>query len=251
MHMMEENGKNAAHVDTSIIYHPDSYVRADELGTLIPRYQPTFRFGAHINDHHRFLSQAVNPQTGLLLLTAPGLMDHGSGAPIVGWLRLEDAQKLYELGFYCNGDILELGSYEGLSTCILAQAIADSGRTGLVTTVDLSYRQPVQDNALACGLSSRIVVALADASVAIRAFSPKRFEFIFVDHSHEYEHVKAVCLLLPYIAAPGAFVLFHDYNDPRNGKEPNYGVYQAVVENLPEQFRFCGVYGCTGLYRLE
>ena len=234
-----------------VICHPETYLRAEELGTAIPPYKTTFPMVGLINDHHRFLAQAKNPQTGLVLLTAPGLMDHTSGLPINGWLRLEDALKLYELGFHSDGDILELGSYEGLSTCILAQAMTDSGRDGMVSTVDLSYREQVAANARACGLGSRVVVTIADACAAIKALSPKRYDFIFVDHSHAYDHVQAVCLLLANIAAPGGFVLFHDYNDPRNGKEADYGVYQAVVDNLPKQFHFCGVYGCTGLYRAE
>jgi predicted O-methyltransferase YrrM len=249
--MTEESTRHLVGSDKNVTYHPETYVEADELGKVIPPYRPTFGFGDHVNEHHRFLAHAMNPQTGILLLTAPGLMDHAQGEPIIGWLRLEDAQKLYELGFYCSGDILELGSYEGLSTCILAQAIADSGNTGVVTTVDLTYRPGVKSNARACGLASRIEVITADACAAIQTLHPKRYEFIFVDHSHEYEHVKDVCLALPELVTPGAFVLFHDYNDERNGNEPNYGVYQAVIEHLPKQFRFCGVYGCTGLYRAD
>jgi hypothetical protein len=234
-----------------VTFHPETYLTSDELGTLIPPYKPTFPSADYINSHHKFLSKAIDPKTGLLLLTAPGLMDDADGVPINGWLRVEDALKLYELGFHCDGNILELGSYEALSTCILAQAMSDSGRAGAVCTVDLSYRPAVADNVRVCGLASRVQIMTADAAVAIGNLSPARFGFIFVDHSHAYDHVKAVCRLLPDIAAPGAFVLFHDYNDARNGKEPDYGVYQAVSDSLPLGFQFCGVYGCTGLYRAE
>jgi hypothetical protein len=232
-----------------LTYHPETYLLADQLGTVIPAFQPNFPFSEYINDHHRFLSHSQDPQTGLLLLTAPGLMEHRDGVPINGWLRIEDALKLYELGFCCDGNILELGSYEGLSTCILAQALIDSGRAGTVSTVDLTYRHRVADNARECGVGSRVKIITADAAAAVRSFSAQRFGFIFVDHSHTYQDVKAICPLLREVASEGAFVLFHDYNDPRNGKDGNYGVYQAVVENLPAEFQFCGVYGCAGLYR--
>jgi len=234
-----------------LTYHPDTYLEPDSVGKPIPSYKPTFPFTGYVNDHHRFLSEARNPETGLLLLTAPGLLEHGAGAPINGWLRVEDALKLYELAYYSEGSILELGSYEGLSTCILAQAITDSGRPGSISTVDITYRQAVADNAAACGLASRIDIITADAVAAVRSLSARRFSFIFVDHSHAYKDVKAVCPLLRNIASPGAFVLFHDYYDARNGKDGDYGVFQAVTENLPNQFQFCGVYGCTGLYRAD
>jgi hypothetical protein len=236
---------------TRATYHPESSLRADELGIVIPPYKPTFPGPDYINNHHRFLSTALNLETDRVYLTAPGLLEHSWGQPINGWLRQEDALKLYELGFYVEGNILELGTYEGLSTCILAQAIADSGRAGTLSTVDLSYRQAVADNLQICGVDSRVKIITADAAVAMKNLPPQGFNFIFVDHSHSYDDVKEACLLLPEVAAPGAFVLFHDYNDARNGEEPDYGVYQAVNENLPSQFRFCGVYGCTGLYRAD
>ena len=238
-------------MDRVIHYHPETYLTQAQLGTLIPSYKPTLFDAGYIDDHHRFLAHAVNRGNGLIHLTAPGLMDHAGGTPINGWLRPEDALKLYELGYYSSGDILELGSYEGLSTCILAQAMIDAGRPGTVITVDLSYREPVAENARLCGLNSRINIVTADAAEAIKSLHPKRFEFIFVDHSHTYEHVRAACLLLSTIAAPDGFVLFHDYNDSRNGEEPDYDVYGAVVDSMPKGFRFCGIYGCTGLYQAQ
>ena len=42
-----------------------------------------------------------------------------------------------------------------------------------------------------------------------------RFGFVFIDHSHAYQHVE-VCEMLADITLPGGFCLFHDYNDPRN-----------------------------------
>ena len=242
-------GRLVSQIDTRINFHPESVPRAEQLGVVIPCYRPTFAFDGYINRRHHFLAQAQNPNTGLTLLTAPGPLDHAEGRPINGWLRVEDALKLYELAYYCSGDILELGSYEGLSTCILAEAMRDSGRDGSLFTVDLSYRQQLVDNARICGLDRRINIITADAPAAIKSLSPKRFEFIFVDHSYTYDDVKSVCLLLREITVSSGFVLFHDYNDARNGKEPHYGVYQAVIDHLPKQFRLCGVYGCTGLYR--
>lgn len=41
---------------------------------------------------------------------------------ITGFLRREDAAKLYELAYFASGDILEIGTYLGLSASILAEA---------------------------------------------------------------------------------------------------------------------------------
>ena len=71
-------------------------------------YQRTFDFpGDYINAaHHRF---ATCQQDG-------GLIDVG----IEGWLLPDDALKLYEMVYFADGDILELGTYKGLSTSIMA-----------------------------------------------------------------------------------------------------------------------------------
>ena len=54
------------------------------------------------------------------------------------------------------------------------------------------------------------------------------------------------------LVAAGGFVLFHDYNDPRHGADPEHGVYQAVADAMPAgRFEFCGVYGCSCLYRVK
>jgi hypothetical protein len=79
-----------------------------------------------------------------------------------------------------------------------------------------------------------------------------RFGFVFVDHSHEYGPVRDVCEVLDRIVGPRAFVLFHDFNDPRNNDSanPDYGVSQAVFDALPAaRFEFYGMFGCTALYR--
>ncbi|MCL4190227.1 MAG: hypothetical protein KJZ87_00670 [Thermoguttaceae bacterium] len=65
------------------------------------------------------------------------LRDRG-GRIIPGWLRREDALKLYELAFFAPADILELGSFHGLSTSILAQAAAHSPFPKRACSIDLN-----------------------------------------------------------------------------------------------------------------
>jgi hypothetical protein len=236
---------------TSICCHPDTRLTLDQLGTVYPEYAPTFANRDHfISAHHRFLSAAINPSTGGLFLTAPGLLDNSNGQEIHGWLRIPDALKLYEMAYYSPGDILELGTYEALSTCIMAEAIRDAGGSRSLITVDIEKRSQALTNARLCGLDKLIDFQIDDAIRAIGKLGSRSFGFVFVDHSHTYYHVKMVCDLLPVILAPSGFVLFHDYNDPRNGRDPDYGVYQAVADGLPSNaFRSCGTYGCTALYQ--
>jgi predicted O-methyltransferase YrrM len=41
---------------------------------------------------------------------------------VPGWLRPEDALKLYELAYYATGPILEIGTYRGKSGTLMAIA---------------------------------------------------------------------------------------------------------------------------------
>ena len=208
-------------------------------------YKKTYDFpGEFIDGYHQWLSRC------------PKHPYHMIDIGIEGWLFPADALKLYEMAYFA-GDILEIGTYRGLSTTVMANAIFNSARPRHIITCDLD---PV------CVAESRIGFRIRNVpDRELHHFFPfegtefvkhlgaheRRFSFVFVDHSHNYEHVLGVCQNLPSVVESGAFVLFHDYNDPRNLTHiENYGVYQGVHDGLDKKmFDFFGVFGCTGLFR--
>ncbi len=106
----------------------------------------------------------------------------------------------------------------------------------------------------AVGLHRNVEILCSEAGQAVKRMAENRLRFglVFVDHSHSYTPVYEVCKLLPMILNPDGFCLFHDFNDRRNEDphHPDYGVYRAVIDGLdPNLCEFCGIYGCTGLYR--
>jgi predicted O-methyltransferase YrrM len=229
--------------------HEDSFLTLEE--TAVDRrfdtpYRKTYDFpGDYIDADHRRLAECA---------TEHGMIALG----IEGWLLPADALKLYELAYFCGGDILELGAYRGLSTTLLAQASVNAGHRNAISSIDNSAEAVVGSRATMKGRpgEDRVTFMQMDGDGAINRFAKarKRFAFAFVDHSHRYEHVQSACALLPTVLAPGAFVLFHDYNDYRNPilEAEEYGVYQGVRDGLDkDRFEFWGVYGCTGLYRFK
>jgi hypothetical protein len=234
--------------------HPETFLPADKLGSVYPSYHPTFdRTDRLMETRHAWIRNAVSTKTGLLSLTAPGLLDNSSGDEIAGFLRIDDALKLYEIAYCSSGDVLELGTYCGLSTCLTAQAIIDSGRRTRLTTIDIEHRAEAEANMRACAVQNQVDYIIFEGTAAISKLGAegRRFGFAFIDHAHDYEPVRSACALLENVLQPGSFVLFHDWNDPRNGVEPQYDVYRAVKDGLPGTFDFYGVYGCTALYRLN
>jgi predicted O-methyltransferase YrrM len=178
-----------------------------------------------------------------------------SKGDITGYLRAADALKLYELAYFVQGPILELGTFHGLSASIIAAALKNSASGMPFTSVDLSESCSVlaQQNLEARGLARYATfVASEGSSYLDSAIAQQRaFDFIFVDHSHSYQHVREACTRLGQVSAPGAYILFHDFNDPRNADDArdDYGVFDAVVDEFRSgPLEFCGIYGCAALY---
>ena len=209
-------------------------------------YRKTFPFdGAFIDAGHRRLAECPRRE---------GMIDIG----IPGWLLPADALKLYELVYFCRGDVLELGTYRGLSASLVLEAMSAAGAKNTLVSIDLDPGSSQAGAATVKGRpgSERAFFFTTAADEALDTFTraARRFRFCFIDHSHRYEHVISACRKLPGVLKRDAFCLFHDYNDPRNADPGNddYGVYQAVRDGLdPARFSFWGVYGCTGLFRFE
>ncbi len=240
-HLGEQEGAAAAKHR-----HPESWIELDT--TLVDRrfsrpFQKTYDYsGPFIDAEHRKLGEVPRDR----------MIDLG----IEGWLLPDDALKLYELAYFGGGDILELGTFHGLSTSIMAKALVAAGGARSIETVDLDPQlsRKAQENLTSLPGSDRVRFHSSDASAAVARFHAqgRSFGLVFVDHSHRYQHVVPTCRILWSVVEPGGFVLFHDFNDPRNDdpKNPEYGVYQAVADGLSRKhFEFWGVYGCAGLFR--
>lgn len=229
--------------------HEDSYLTLAETASdrrFDMPYLKTYDFpGEDIDASHRRFGHCP---------TRDGMIDIG----IEGWLLPADARKLYELAYFCGGDILELGSFRGLSTSILALASVNAGLRNAISSVDLMPDAIAGSRATMKGRPGEERVAFIQASgddaLDRLARARRRFRFAFIDHSHRREHVRSACERLPKVLAPAAFVLFHDYNDYRNPMAENedYGVHQGVRDGLDKaRFEFWGIYGCTGLFRFK
>lgn len=215
--------------------------------TAVPPYLPTYDYlGEYLNEQHRSYS------------TCPA-KEHLIDLGIDGWLRREDALKLYELAYFAPGPILEIGSYHGLSTSILARAVADSGPEGrdrriVSVELDPSAQAVARGHLALLGLAANVTFVENHASAYCieAAAAGERFAFAFIDHDHAYASVLPVCRELPKLTLPGAFCLFHDWLDARNfqPEEAAYGVFGATRDGLdPMVFEFYGVFGVGGLYR--
>ena len=229
---------------SSINKNTDSWIPSAELGTRIPPYKPTFNIHGFLNETHQSFS------------TCPLFQGQCIDVGIRGWLRREDALKLYEIAYIVQSDILELGCNHGLSTSILAQAVIDSKKRGRIYSIDIEslYVRKTKENLKRKGINNYVNMICGDGTEQCRQLiqEGKSFEFIFVDHSHKYHDVAEFCKILPRLLLDQGFCLFHDFNDGRNNDPSlvDYKVSQAVCESLDlNDFEFYGIFGCSALYR--
>lgn len=230
--------------------HVDTWTDLPDQASLSLRleksYQKTFDFpGEFIDSYQEFLHQA--PVESYWPFIRIGFD---------GWLQTISAMKLYELAYFSD-DILELGTFRGLSSAIMSNAVVNSGRSRQIVTCDLSaiHTQEAKNAHEAQDLPGRtnITYMASDATRLLQRIRniQRRFSLVFVDHAHDYEPMVDCCRLLADVTQPGAFVFFDDYNDPRNLEiASDFAVFQAVRDTLPsDKFAFWGVYGSCGLYR--
>lgn len=223
----------------------NNQINLEECGAQLPGYEATFDFeGDFINLTHENLSKVSVRERGLIDIRG-----------IFGFLFKQEALKLYELAYFCKGNILEIGTHQGLSAFLMAHAIEDSGRKGVIKTFDVhkGFQDKAIENITRKGFSKHVQFTLKDGLQAVLEFSqketPEKFGLVFVDHDHTFEPNYNLCKLLDQVVEKGGFVLFHDYNDARN-KTQVYGVFEAVNKAIDKKdFTFYGIVGSIAIYR--
>lgn len=102
-------------------------------------------------------------------------------------------------------NILEIGTARGFSSLVMAKALDDAGRGGVVVTVDIvrhdtpSYSAPIGDRGQRFSRSellrpwlslvnSRVLFVCGSSKVALELLQSQRFPFVFIDEHHVYRN---------------------------------------------------------------
>lgn len=173
---------------------------------------------------------------------------------IPGWLRAEDAAKLYELSQAISGPILEIGTHRGKSTMVMALAARASQRPTTIYTVDVDRGalDAAAAEARVRGLTERIVFIRGTSSAFARGYPHVHPRLTFVDGDHSRSGVERDLAVLEAIVPVDGLMLFHDFHDPRNDDPAcdEIGVRPAVESSwVARQCDFEGVFGVCGLFR--
>ena len=185
-----------------------------------------------------------------------GAAVHEEVAAIDGWLEPGDSLKLYELGCLAPGPFLEIGTYRGKSTTVLATALRDAGRFVEFYSLDIAGDDLELARATLAerGLARHVTLVHGSVTAFFRGLPGFRPRFVFVDGDHSAKGVARDLAALEERVPAGGLLLFHDFRDPRNEDpaDDDYGVPQGVRASWVERdCEFAGTFGCAGLFRRE
>ncbi len=118
-------------------------------------------------------------------------------------------------------DVLELGFYEGVSTCYIAAALDADGSDGHLTSIDLASRlrdgrASVEDLLGKLGLLDRVTIFYEYSSYNWRlgrllAREPRpEFDLVYIDGAHTWDTDGFAFLLVEQLLAPGGVIVFSD-----------------------------------------
>lgn len=143
---------------------------------------------------------------------------------IPGWLAASEAAELAKLA--ANARVLEIGSYQGRSTIVMAQVAelvvavdhhqGDSGCDGGNLSAFLK-------NLERYGVRDKVIPVVADSVAACAVMMNGYFDLVFVDGDHEYEAVIRDIQAVKRVVKQGGTLAFHDADYT--------SVHDAIVES--------------------
>jgi len=131
-----------------------------------------------------------------------------------------------------NPIIVNIGAADGVSTLAFLEACADA----FVFSVDIGECPQERANVEAAGLDVARVVRLLGRSQDIGKEFPYEADLVFVDGGHDYDSVKGDIESWAWRVKPKGVLAFHDYiSPPRPANNPGEA-FEAVNENVPDEF---------------
>lgn len=131
--------------------------------------------------------------------------------------------------------VLEIGSYQGRSTCVLAAALRDEAITAHLISIDPhievpQHRDMVRLNVEATGEASRLVQIQDSAENLGSLIAPGAVSMVFIDGDHSREAVERDIACADRWLDANGWMVFHDY-------WPQEHVPYEVEERLIETIR--------------
>jgi tetratricopeptide (TPR) repeat protein len=210
----------------------------------------------------------VQPETAIFytylgnLLTQQGRSEeaialHRRAALLRGWSEAEGHQyrfthdwfthnltfwRLYLASYVGQPQVkfLEIGSYEGMSTCwLLDQVLTDP--TAELHSIDINYQACFDSNTTATGSTERLIKRIGSSHEVLPQLAEQysaSYDVIYIDGCHLAEHVRLDAVFSWPLLKPGGLMIFDDYvwKDPNYpDQDPSRGI-DEFVNSISGQF---------------
>ena len=170
---------------------------------------------------------------------------------IAGLLYTEDAQKLYELAWFTPGPVLEIGTFHGQSTAVMAMALAAAGNPAPIVSADVDGESlaAARSNLDRLGMGGRVTLVHGDARSLLRSLPGLRPGLVFVDGDHTLRGVLADLRALRPAVPRGSIVVLHDYEGYEAEDPYSVRVAEAASRSwLATEAEFIGRFGLSGVF---
>lgn len=158
---------------------------------------------------------------------------------VEGMISDKECLELYDIAkdLYVEGDIIEIGSYRGKSTCCLAKGMENQNKTVFAIDPWENYKgvfggefSPIDydkfiNNVCKTGVYHK-VFPIKKKSDEVEWNLP--ISILFIDGAHDYQSVKKDFLKWSKFVNVGGFIIFHDVSD-NNG--PGKVVKEFIIDN--------------------
>ncbi|MFM7423404.1 MAG: tetratricopeptide repeat protein [Elainella sp.] len=131
---------------------------------------------------------------------------------------------------------LEIGSFEGMSTCWLLDYILTHPQARL-TCIDLYFQENFDINVAKTGAPEKIIKLAAESHACLASLEPATYDLIYIDGNHLADHAQRDAALSWPLLKPGGLLIFDDYewsdaNYP--GQETKVGIDAFIVSVRPQ-----------------
>lgn len=121
---------------------------------------------------------------------------------------------------------LEIGSFEGMSTCWLLDYILKHPAAKL-TCIDPYFQENFDLNIAKTGAPEKIIKLVGHSQQLLATLEPESYDFIYIDGCHWAEQVRQDAILAWPLLKPGGLIVFDDYewSDPNHpGQDTKIGI---------------------------
>lgn len=176
---------------------------------------------------------------------------HRQGGILRGWQRAETRGYRFTHDWFTHNipvwterlqrfvnlpvNALEIGSFEGMSTCWLLDYILTHSEAKL-TCIDLYFQENFDLNVAKTGSPEKIVKIAAESHQTLASLEPQTYDLIYIDGNHLADHAQQDAALSWPLLKPGGLLIFDDYewsdaNYP--GQETKIGIdaFLATVQS--------------------